>query len=161
MVRIAPHILVGFGKSKLSEATLRNPNPFKNHNHPHDWQPYSALFRQTGQDPHMNIQNAKVVRTNPLGTPTDLGVDAVRDISGALTTLLADMFALWIKTKNFHWHPTGISATTTYCWMIRRIRSLRQLTRSPSERGRSAARRSDQSAILRGYSECSTTTQIT
>ena len=55
----------------------------------------------------MNIQNAKVVRTGPLRTPTDLGVDAVRDISGALTTLLADMFALYVKTKNFHWHLSG------------------------------------------------------
>lgn len=55
----------------------------------------------------MNIQNAKVVRTSPLRTPTDLGVDAARDISGALTTLLADMFALYIKTKNFHWHLSG------------------------------------------------------
>lgn len=36
----------------------------------------------------MNIQNAKVVRTSPLRTPTDLGMEAVRDISGALTTLL-------------------------------------------------------------------------
>lgn len=33
--------------------------------------------------------------------------DAVRDISGALTQLLADMFSLYIKTKNFHWHITG------------------------------------------------------
>ena len=55
----------------------------------------------------MNIQHAKVVRTSPLRTPTDLGTDAVRDISGALTTLLADMFALYIKTKNFHWHLSG------------------------------------------------------
>jgi len=55
----------------------------------------------------MNIQHAKVVRTSPLRTPTDLGTDAVRDISGALTTLLADMFALYIKTKNFHWRLSG------------------------------------------------------
>jgi starvation-inducible DNA-binding protein len=55
----------------------------------------------------MNIQHAKVVRTSPLRTPTDLATDAVRDISGALTTLLADMFALYTKTKNFHWHLSG------------------------------------------------------
>jgi starvation-inducible DNA-binding protein len=35
------------------------------------------------------------------------GADAVRDISRALTALLADMFALYLKTKNFHWHITG------------------------------------------------------
>lgn len=42
-----------------------------------------------------------------LGTPTDLGNDAVRDISAALNALLADMFALYVKTKNFHWHISG------------------------------------------------------
>jgi starvation-inducible DNA-binding protein len=43
----------------------------------------------------------------PLQTPTNLPTNAVQDISGALTTLLADMFALYVKTKNFHWHVSG------------------------------------------------------
>ena len=43
----------------------------------------------------------------PLRTPTDLGAQARVDISGALTALLADMFALYLKTKNFHWHMSG------------------------------------------------------
>jgi starvation-inducible DNA-binding protein len=42
-----------------------------------------------------------------LGTPTDLGADATRDISAALSGLLADVFALYLKTKNFHWHMSG------------------------------------------------------
>jgi starvation-inducible DNA-binding protein len=42
-----------------------------------------------------------------LGTPTDLGADATRDISGGLKALLADVFALYLKTKNFHWHMSG------------------------------------------------------
>ena len=42
-----------------------------------------------------------------LGTPTDLKSDATRDISAALSGLLADVFALYLKTKNFHWHMTG------------------------------------------------------
>jgi len=42
-----------------------------------------------------------------LGTPTDLKSNAVGDISGALRILLADVFALYIKTKNFHWHMSG------------------------------------------------------
>ena len=46
-------------------------------------------------------------RKGPLSTPTSLGANAVQDISGALTTLLADMFALYVKTKNFHWHVSG------------------------------------------------------
>lgn len=42
-----------------------------------------------------------------LDTPTDLGSIATRDISGALNALLADVFALYMKTKNFHWHVSG------------------------------------------------------
>src|ERR1700720_3605776 len=41
------------------------------------------------------------------GTPTDLSGDAVVEISGALRKLLADVFTLYVKTKNFHWHMSG------------------------------------------------------
>jgi starvation-inducible DNA-binding protein len=50
---------------------------------------------------------AKLHQQAPLRTPTDLGEDATKDIAGALTVLLADMFALYLKTKNFHWHMSG------------------------------------------------------
>ncbi len=43
----------------------------------------------------------------PLETPTDLSEEAVREVSAALNTLLADTFALYVKTKNFHWHISG------------------------------------------------------
>ena len=43
----------------------------------------------------------------PLSTPTDLSADATRDITGALNELLADVFSLYLKTKNFHWHLSG------------------------------------------------------
>jgi starvation-inducible DNA-binding protein len=46
-------------------------------------------------------------RMAPLATPSGLTLEASRDISGALTILLADMFALYLKTKNFHWHVSG------------------------------------------------------
>ena len=46
-------------------------------------------------------------RTARLATPTSLGADATRDITGALNALLADFFALYLKTKNFHWHVSG------------------------------------------------------
>ncbi|MGB8673895.1 MAG: DNA starvation/stationary phase protection protein, partial [Candidatus Acidiferrales bacterium] len=46
-------------------------------------------------------------RKAPLATPSDIAPDSVRDISAALNALLADVFALYIKTKNFHWHMTG------------------------------------------------------
>lgn len=55
----------------------------------------------------MTVRDAKAMSLSALETPTDLGPDAVRDISGALTILLADMFALYVKTKNFHWHMSG------------------------------------------------------
>src|SRR6201994_4699552 len=43
----------------------------------------------------------------PLETPTDLSAEATKDISGALNALLADVFVLYMKTKNFHWHMSG------------------------------------------------------
>ncbi|BAQ16651.1 Dps family protein [Methyloceanibacter caenitepidi] len=46
-------------------------------------------------------------REAPLRTPTDLGANVTRDIGGALNALLADVFALYLKTKNFHWHVSG------------------------------------------------------
>jgi len=55
----------------------------------------------------MNVRDAKALQTAPLETPTDLGSSAVRDIAGALNILLADIFALYVKTKNFHWHMSG------------------------------------------------------
>jgi len=46
-------------------------------------------------------------RKSPLVTPTDLKPDATRDIAGGLNAILADVFALYLKTKNFHWHMSG------------------------------------------------------
>ena len=43
----------------------------------------------------------------PLATPSDIEPKAVEEISGALNALLADVFALYLKTKNFHWHMNG------------------------------------------------------
>jgi starvation-inducible DNA-binding protein len=42
-----------------------------------------------------------------LNTPTDLSDDAIHAVSEALNGLLADTFALYVKTKNFHWHVSG------------------------------------------------------
>lgn len=50
---------------------------------------------------------AKQLRKAPLKTPSALGENARRDISAELNSLLADVFALYLKTKNFHWHMTG------------------------------------------------------
>src|SRR5437588_4371513 len=54
------------------------------------------------------VSKAKADKVSPdLDTPTDLPQDAVDKISAALNTLLADAFALYLKTKNFHWHVSG------------------------------------------------------
>ena len=55
----------------------------------------------------MNDKAAGSRKTARLRTPTSLGSDATRDISGALNALVADFFALYLKTKNFHWHVSG------------------------------------------------------
>ena len=46
-------------------------------------------------------------RETPLITPTDLGAKASADIAGGMNAILADVFALYMKTKNFHWHMSG------------------------------------------------------
>ena len=55
----------------------------------------------------MKPADARSRRLAPLGTPRNFAPQAVQDISGALNILLADVFALYIKTKNFHWHVSG------------------------------------------------------
>lgn len=55
----------------------------------------------------MSIREAQARKTTLLKTPTDLTQDAIRGISGALNILLADVFGLYLKTKNFHWHVSG------------------------------------------------------
>lgn len=53
------------------------------------------------------MADAKTLEKAPLRTPTDLGANATKDIAAALNGVLADMFALYLKTKNFHWHMSG------------------------------------------------------
>lgn len=55
----------------------------------------------------MNVNEAKARRAAPLATPTALGAEARLNIAAAMNALLADLFALYIKTKNFHWHVSG------------------------------------------------------
>lgn len=54
-----------------------------------------------------DLKKAAERRKAPLTTPGGLGDNAVRDLTGALNELLADVFALYVKTKNFHWHASG------------------------------------------------------
>src|SRR5438477_9142266 len=52
-------------------------------------------------------QELQDLRRLPLSTPTDLTPEATRDITGTMNALLADVFTLYLKTKNFHWHLSG------------------------------------------------------
>jgi len=52
-------------------------------------------------------KNVKSRQSANLATPTDLGANATKDITGGLAILAADVLALWMKTKNFHWHVSG------------------------------------------------------
>ena len=51
-----------------------------------------------------DVEQRQIIR---LRTPSDLGARAITEMSAALTTLLADLFALYFKTKNFYWHMSG------------------------------------------------------
>ena len=50
---------------------------------------------------------SRLRRAAPLHTRNDLGAEATRDVASALNVLVADLFALYVKTKNFHWHISG------------------------------------------------------
>ena len=54
-----------------------------------------------------NVSSAKKLQQSAILFPTDLGQKASKDISGAMNSVLADVFALYLKTKNFHWHVSG------------------------------------------------------
>jgi starvation-inducible DNA-binding protein len=54
-----------------------------------------------------NSVKEKILQRAPRNNPTDLGSKATKDISAALNAILADVFALYLKTKSFHWHMSG------------------------------------------------------
>jgi hypothetical protein len=110
----------------------------------------------------MSRNEAMTRRTAPLATPTNLASNAVQDLSGALTTLLADMFALYVKTKNFHWHVSGPHFRDYHLLLDEQGAQIsRPPTRSPSACARSAARRCARSAKSRACSGSWTTRQTT
>jgi starvation-inducible DNA-binding protein len=55
----------------------------------------------------MKPNDLRSLRAAPLHTTTDLSQNATRDVAAALNLLLSDTFALYVKTKNFHWHMSG------------------------------------------------------
>jgi hypothetical protein len=106
----------------------------------------------------MNTGNETTRRTAASTVPSHLSANAVQDISGALTTLLAGVFALYLKTKNFHWHMSGHTyAIITYYWTSMVSKFLQLPMRSPSACERWAVRLSIQSARSRACSAWPTT----
>lgn len=55
----------------------------------------------------MPVRDAKARRLARVAPPTNLAPKATKDLAAALNALLADAFALYVKTKNFHWHVSG------------------------------------------------------
>jgi starvation-inducible DNA-binding protein len=84
----------------------------------------------------MNAKKAKAKRLAPLNTPSRLGANATRDIAAALTTLLADMFALYLKTKNFHWHVSGPHFRDYHLMLDDQAAQILATTDAIAERGR-------------------------
>jgi starvation-inducible DNA-binding protein len=66
----------------------------------------------------------------------DLGRDAVAEISAALKELLADVFALYLKTKNFHWHMTGAHFRDYHLLLDEHAEQVFAMTDDIAERGR-------------------------
>lgn len=54
-----------------------------------------------------DLRELEARRKAPLATRTDLGAAATKDVAAAMNAILADVFALYLKTKNFHWHMSG------------------------------------------------------
>ena len=59
----------------------------------------------------MIAEEPKLRGGGQLNTPSDLGADVKKDLIGALNILLADLFALFVKTKNFHWQRGAANAS--------------------------------------------------
>ena len=84
----------------------------------------------------MTANSAKDRRQAPLATPSDLGANATRDVGGALKLLLADVFVLYLKTKNFHWHMSGPHFRDYHLLLDEQSEQIFAMTDDIAERGR-------------------------
>jgi len=78
----------------------------------------------------------RLKRTAALETPSNLSADAVRDIPAALTALLADVFTLYLKTKNFHWHMSGPHFRDLHLLLDEQATQIYEMTDPIAERAR-------------------------
>ena len=90
----------------------------------------------TEQTDHASAATSKGRRTSRLMTPTDLGREIGDEIATALTKLLADFFALYIKTKNFHWHLFGPHFRDYHLLLDEQATEIFQVTDQLAERAR-------------------------
>ena len=106
--------------------------------------------------------NAIERRQAPLHARTDLSPEATRAISGALKLLLADMFAVYLKTKNFHWHVSGPHFRDYHLLLDEQADQIFATTDPIAERARKIGPRAcARLARCSGRSEFSTTMLIT
>jgi starvation-inducible DNA-binding protein len=84
----------------------------------------------------MSPTSAEARRRSPLKTPSDLPSNAITDISAALTALLADVFTLYVKTKNFHWHMSGPHFRDYHLLLDEQAEQIFDMTDEVAERAR-------------------------
>jgi starvation-inducible DNA-binding protein len=84
----------------------------------------------------MSPTSAEARRRSPLKTPSDLPTNAITDISTALTALLADVFTLYVKTKNFHWHMSGPHFRDYHLLLDEQAEQIFDMTDEVAERAR-------------------------
>ncbi|HEY1613481.1 MAG TPA: DNA starvation/stationary phase protection protein [Rhizomicrobium sp.] len=84
----------------------------------------------------MSKEKAKERRKAPLETPSGFSDNARKDIAGALTVLLADTFALYVKTKNFHWHMSGPHFRDYHLLLDEHATQIYDMTDAVAERAR-------------------------
>jgi len=84
----------------------------------------------------MSPTSVEARRRSPLKTPSDLPTNAITDISAALTALLADVFALYVKTKNFHWHMSGPHFRDYHLLLDEQAEQIFDMTDEVAERAR-------------------------
>jgi starvation-inducible DNA-binding protein len=75
--------------------------------HPPAREPATQSHLQQQEIQTMNLRETEFRRLDPLKSTGDFAPNAVAEISSSLTAVLADLFALYLKNKNFHWHMSG------------------------------------------------------
>src|SRR5260370_17258973 len=75
-------------------------------------------------------------RDAPLATRTDLSHTATKDITATMNGILADVFALYLKTKNFHWHMSGPHFPDYHLLLYKHAEQLFAMTHSITQRPR-------------------------